>query len=253
MRRKDVEYKFWYEGTYDYLLKIIPIVNITGSRLKSGRVSGINTQLFFLLVFIIIFTLLSVMRLYFRIFTGDIRDGVFNQKEGLLPLVVRCIFGIPLFAAVVLYIRFPHLASWSYVTLPLYLRTAGIILGILSLYSIYWVHRELGKYFSSSLVIRKGHRLVRSGPYRLVRHPMYTSYLALFIAAFLITQNWLMGLSGMAVIATLMTLRIGKEEALLLEHFGAEYEHYRQTTGMFLPLTHQLVFREETKEENLFP
>ena len=210
-------------------------------------------QLFFLAVFIVVFSVLSVMRFYFRIVTGDIREGVLNRREGLLPVVARFIFGIPLFISVILYIRYPHLASWSYISLPLYLRTAGIMLAFASLYGIYRVHRELGKYFSSSLVIREGHKLVRSGPYRLVRHPMYTSYLALFMAAFLISENWLLGLSGMAVIATLMTLRISREEALLLEHFGEEYERYRQTTGMFLPLTHKLTFSKEIKEENIFP
>jgi protein-S-isoprenylcysteine O-methyltransferase Ste14 len=208
---------------------------------------------FFLIAFIVIFTFLSIMRLYFRIVTGDIRDGVFNRREGLFLFLIRCVFGIPLFAAVVLYIRFPHLASWSYWPLPLFLRYAGLVLGVFSLYGIFLVHRELGKYFSSSLVIREGHKLVCSGPYRLVRHPMYTSYLMLFVAAFLITENWLMGTSGTAVIASLMTLRIVKEEDLLLEHFGAEYERYRETTGMFLPLTHKLSLRKEAKGENIFP
>lgn len=213
----------------------------------------VEEQQFFLTAFIVLFTLLSIMRFYFRIVTGDIREGLFNQREGLIPLAARFLFGIPLFAVVILYIFFPQEASWSYIPLPLYIRTAGLPLGVLALFGIYRVHRELGKYFSSSLVIREGHKLVHSGPYRLVRHPMYTSYLILFIAAFLITQNWAIGLFGTAVIATLMTLRIGKEEALLLEHFGEEYENYRQTTGMFLPLTHKLTFRKEAKEENLYP
>jgi protein-S-isoprenylcysteine O-methyltransferase Ste14 len=212
---------------------------------------NIDSQVFFLMAFIFIFSLLSIMRLYFRIVTGDIRDGMLNRREGLLPVVVRCIFGIPLFAAVVLYIRFPDLAPWSYCSLPLYLRNAGIVLGSVALYSIYRVHVELGRYFSSSLVIRKGHRLVRSGPYRLVRHPMYTSYLMLFTAAFLISENWLIGISGTMIIASLMTLRIVKEEDLLLEYFGEEYKQYRQTTGMFLPLTHKLSFRKEPKKENI--
>lgn len=150
----------------------------------------------------------------------------------------------------VLYIRFPQLASWSYYSLPLYLRSLGLLFGFLALYSIYRVHQELGRYFSSRLVIRKGHMLVQSGPYRLVRHPMYTSYLLLFLAAFLITENWLLGFTGMAVIFSLMTLRIGREEALLWEHFGEEYERYRQTTGMFLPFTQKMIFWKEMKEEN---
>ncbi len=50
------------------------------------------------------------------------------------------------------------------------------------------------------------------------------------------TESWVIGLSGGGVIGTLMTLRIKREEALLLEHFGEEYEEYRERTGMFIPL-----------------
>lgn len=211
----------------------------------------IATNQFFLVVFIVIFTLLTIMRIYFRLVSGDFRDGLFNQREGLFLFLIRFVFGIPLFTAVTLYIGFPGLAGWLYLPLPLYLRSIGIIFGFFALYGIYRVHRELGKYFSSSLVIREGHRLVCSGPYRLVRHPMYTSYLLLFVAAFLLTENWLIGLMGMSVIASLMTLRIGKEEALLLEHFGEEYEKYRQTTGMFLPLTHKVTLFKAAGEDKL--
>lgn len=214
--------------------------------------SVIDEQRPFLIGFIVLFSLLSIVRLYFRIVTGDIREGFFNKREGLLLLVARVLLGVPLFAAVALHIFCPHEAPWSYLSLPLWIRKAGLFLGALALYGIFRVHCELGKYFSSTLVIRDGHKLVRTGPYRLVRHPMYTSYLMLFVAAFLISENWVIGLSGTAVIASLMTLRIGREEALLLEHFGEEYEQYRQTTGMFLPTLQQLSFRRETKEQGSF-
>ena len=212
---------------------------------------ALDADRFFLMSFITIFSILTVMRLYFRTVTGDIRTGFFNMREGAWPIITRSAFGTVLFVAVGLYIVYPERISWAYLNLPVALRVTGIVIGFCALYGIFLVHRELGKYFSISLVIRKGHKLVKTGPYRFVRHPMYTSYLLLFIAAFLITENWLLGSSGMAVIATLMTLRIGKEEAMLLEHFGQSYADYRQTTGMFLPMTHKLSFRKKEKEERI--
>lgn len=127
-----------------------------------------------------------------------------------------------------------------YVTLPFGVRILGIGLGYAALGIILLSHKALGRNFSSTLIIRREHRLVTSGPYRYVRHPMYSGYLLLFIAAFCISRNWLLGGCGVGVIASLMTLRIVKEEALLVERFGAAYEEYRSKTGMFIPLTHKL-------------
>ena len=84
-------------------------------------------------------------------------------------------------------------------------------------------------------MISDNQRLVVSGPYRLVRHPMYRTYVLLFLAAFLMTGNWGIGSGGLSVIAVPMTARLIKEEALLVNRFGREYETYRGRTGKFFP------------------
>jgi len=213
----------------------------------------IETQQFFRAGFIAIFTVLSIIRLYFRITTEDNRNALFSLHEGFLPIFIRFLLSIPLVSGVVSYVFFPGYAPWSYMIIPFPFRIAGLVLGSVSLYIIFLAHRELGKSFSSRLIIKKGHRLVRTGPYRLVRHPMYTSFLGLFVAAFLISENWVIGTAGASVIANLMTMRIGKEEALLTEYFKDEYVEYRQTTGMFFPLFHQMSFRKKPEEERISP
>ena len=185
--------------------------------------------------FIAVFCLLSAARLYFRLRSGAIRDRIFTSDEGALPVLLRWILGLPLVAATAAYCFTPGLWPWMYAPLPLGVRVAGVVLGLASVALIVVVHLTLGVCFSSALVLRPEHRLIRVGPYRYVRHPMYTAYLALFVAAFAMSANWVVGLSGAAVIATLMTLRLAKEEAMLLRRFGADYELYRRTTGMFLP------------------
>ncbi len=191
--------------------------------------------------FIIIFSILSMLRLYYRIKTGAIHDRVFNRNEGLIPVIIRWVIGLPLLLATGLYIFAPGIWDWMYLTpyqqaLPVAARITGMMLGYLAICMIWWVHKVLGANFSSSLVIRNGHRLIKSGPYRLVRHPMYSAYLLLFIGTGLLSANWLIGISGIGVIATLMTIRLAREEALLLARFGNEYNTYRQSTGMFIPL-----------------
>ena len=204
-------------------------------------------SIIFTAAFVIIFTFLTVMRAWFRITTGAYRDGITSRREGWRLVIIRWIFGIPLFAFVAMYIGFPGHAGWSYIPLPTPVRFAGVIISCAALYTILLVHRELGRCFSSSLVIRTDHRLVRTGPYGLVRHPMYSAYLLLFIGAFFISENWVIGVTGTAVIVTLMTLRIVREEELLCERFGDEYEQYRRSTGMFIPLRRTLLERRTAK------
>lgn len=192
------------------------------------------------IAYIAVFSALTITRLYFRIATGAIHDRVFTQKEGVLLVILRWVIGVPLLLATAAYMFAPQMGGWMYLPLPTAARMGGVLIGFAAVLGIYLVHRELGSCFSSTLVIRENHRLVRTGPYRLVRHPMYSSYLMLFTGAFLISGNWVIGICGTAVIATLMTVRLAREEALLVEKFGAEYEEYRATTGMFIPMTHKL-------------
>lgn len=188
-----------------------------------------------MIAFIVIFSTLTLIRFYYRIMSRGLKDVLLNLSEGPLLIGIRVFFSIPLFSAVASYILFPDLLPWSYISLPYFIRAAGILLGVLSIFLLYFSHRELGEYFSGKLVIKKGHALVTSGVYRFIRHPMYTAYFSLFIASFLISENWLIGLTGAAVITTLMTIRIGKEEALLLKYFEEDYENYMASTGKFLP------------------
>lgn len=203
-------------------------------------------SLFFQVSFIAIFSCLTAARLYYRLSTGAIRDGVFTRREGVFPVLLRWTLGLPLVYATVSFVFLSSggiltdTGTWMYVSLPFVLRSIGVIVGFAAVTLIVLVHRELGIYFSSTLVIRPEHRLVTTGPYRFVRHPMYSSYLLLFIGAFLVSANWVIGASGTAVIATLMTVRLTREEALLIDRFGAEYEEYRRNTGMFIPMTHRI-------------
>ena len=77
--------------------------------------------------------------------------------------------------------------------------------------------------------------MIDTGPYRWIRHPMYAAYFVLFLSAFLIAENWIIGASGTAIIGMLMTVRLKREEDILIQRFGRRYLDYRRTTGRFLP------------------
>ena len=76
--------------------------------------------------------------------------------------------------------------------------------------------------------------LVTSGPYEFVRHPMYTSLALLFVALSTISSFW--PFMVLLLIMLLFFLRITeREEAMMIEQFGAEYQAYMKRTGRFLP------------------
>lgn len=185
--------------------------------------------------FIALFTALAILRLIYRLRSGLFLERLYARGEPVVFIAARSVLGVPLLAAVFLYIFHPHACSWMYLRLPEPLRLAGFTAGVGSLVLLGWVHRVLDGGFSTGPAPRPGRPLVREGPYAWVRHPMYLSYFLLFSGAFLLSANWVIGVSGLAIIGLLMTLRLAREERLLVERYGTEYRQYRESTGRFLP------------------
>jgi protein-S-isoprenylcysteine O-methyltransferase Ste14 len=112
-------------------------------------------------------------------------------------------------------------------------------LGIVCLIAALWVffrsHAELGRNWSISLELRGNHRLVQTGIYRLIRHPMYSSFFLLGLSQLLLLPNWVGGGAGLVGAAVLYGLRIQREEKMMLENFGDEYRLYMRQTKRLVP------------------
>jgi len=176
-----------------------------------------------------------VIRLSYRIATGAFRERLYADREEWHFIALRGLFGIPLAAATALYVFDLPWAPWSFVRLAGWPRWAGAGLCLAAVALITLTHRSLDGSFSPTIRLRRHHRLVTTGPYRFVRHPMYSAYLLLFLGAFLLSANWVIGAGGVGVILTLMTLRLAEEERRLAGRFGEAWLSYRQSTGAFLP------------------
>ena len=118
---------------------------------------------------------------------------------------------------------------------PEVIRIFGIIFNILGLLFLAWIHRSLGQHWSMMLNLGEEHKLVTTGPYAKIRHPMYTYFYILSISIALISANLFVGIFGIAAWTLLYIVRIGDEEAMLLEEFGEEYQEYMNRTGRLLP------------------
>src|SRR5687767_8813757 len=130
-------------------------------------------QTFFHIVFIVVAVGFGVIRAYYHRKASQ-GEGNVEFKEGAGHVAWRRIVGIPFLAAVIVYMFRPAVFAWAEIPFPVWAQWVGVVLGLASLPLIWWVQWALGVNFSTVLHLRENHTLVTYGPYRWVRHPMYT-------------------------------------------------------------------------------
>jgi len=110
----------------------------------------------------------------------------------------------------------------------------GAALTFLGLLFSVWARLALGSNWSGTVTIKANHQLIRRGPYRFIRHPIYTGMLTALLAT-AITQRLLSGLVGFAVVFFALYRKAIREESFLSQEFGEAFVEHQQHTGMFLP------------------
>ena len=118
-------------------------------------------------------------------------------------------------------------ASFLWVLIGLSLQAACFALAV-------WARRHLGTNWSGRIEIKTGHELIRTGPYRIVRHPIYTAMLGMCIGTALV-DGQVHALIGVAMVMFAYWRKIRMEEAKLDEAFGSRYQDYRRATWRVLP------------------
>ncbi len=188
----------------------------------------------FHLGFVAVFLAFTAIRAYYHKKAGQSR-GPAEYKEGRLYTALRLIVGIPFMLSLLVYLIRPGWFTWAVLPLPVWAQWAGLILGITSLPLIVWVQLALGSNFSTTLHVRREHTLVIQGPYRWVRHPMYTVLFVHLTALLLLSANWFIGGVPLLAFALIVAGRLKYEEQVMTEKFGPAYQDYMHRTGRFLP------------------
>jgi protein-S-isoprenylcysteine O-methyltransferase Ste14 len=134
----------------------------------------------------------------------------------------------------VIYLFTPWLSFADY-RLPEVIPWMGAVFMVGALWLFYRSHTDLGENWSVTLEVRKDHRLITQGVYRLIRHPMYAAIFLFGLAQGTLLSNWLAGWSGFATFALLYLVRVPREEEMMCEHFGENYREYMEKTGRVFP------------------
>ncbi len=163
--------------------------------------------------------------------TGEKLD---RRQEGLFVLITLRLMGVAGMTGLIAYLINPACISWAAVPVPLWLRWTGVGVGLNGGLLIIWTFSTLGKNLTDTVVTRKEHTLVTTGPYRWIRHPFYVAGALAVLGNSLAAANWyLFATGGMAIL--LLAIRSRKEEENLIARFGDDYRNYAQRTGRFVP------------------
>jgi protein-S-isoprenylcysteine O-methyltransferase Ste14 len=119
----------------------------------------------------------------------------------------------------------------------LWIEALGISITAAGIAFAFWARAYLGGNWSGAVTVKVGHELVRTGPYRWVRHPIYSGMIfAMFGTA--LNRGQLRGLIAVVLLYLGFKIKSKIEESVMISTFGAQYDAYRRNTGAIVPKLH---------------
>lgn len=172
-----------------------------------------------------------VVRLYYQRKLKNIKRDVprGGQRDRIYYFLVMGGFILTLVYSVSTGLDFAHLA------LPVMVRWLGAVLAMASVALFVACHQALGRNWSGVVQLSENHSLVTHGPYRYIRHPMYTSFFSTALGLALVTANWVVAAACIGSVGLMYLARVADEERMMLQAFGSAYEAYTRKTGRLLP------------------
>ncbi len=190
--------------------------------------------LFRILLFALLAAFVAHRAYYTRKFPAAEKDTL-NRLDQTTTSRIAALISLAALISSIVYMIFPNLISWASLPLPAILRWLGVGMVLAGFALLEWSHRALAANWSDQPRITQTQQLVQTGPYRWIRHPIYTSFLLILGATLIISANWLVGLCWIVSVSLDAAVRIRFEEQALRDKFGQEYEAYLSKTGSLLP------------------
>jgi protein-S-isoprenylcysteine O-methyltransferase Ste14 len=176
--------------------------------------------------FLIFMGLMTVHRFWETLFRIERERGEVEKGWTMYVLgIVHTLVGV---IAIVEYF-------WLKRRLNYYVSLTGLILFTVAFLGRAWAVRTLGRYHSVHIEIREDQPLIKSGPYRYVRHPIYLCVILELLGFPLIPNSYFALLVALFVYVPILILRLFLEERALLKKFGEEYVEYKKKVPCIFP------------------
>jgi len=130
--------------------------------------------------------------------------------------------------------KLPYPMNLMLISRAEWMLVAGIAICVFGLFVTIWARRTLAGNWSSDVTFKEGHELIKTGPYRFVRHPIYTGLLLMCLGT-AIEIGRLRGFIALAVMAIGFWIKLKQEERLMLQHFPDQYPAYRKNVKALVP------------------
>ena len=134
-------------------------------------------------------------------------------------------------------LAFPRLGPpWNRTLIPQaeWVLAIGTAICVFGLYMTLWARWTLAGNWSSDVTFKQGHELIKTGPYRFTRHPIYTWLLVMCLGT-AIDIGQLRGAIGLVVVGIGFWIKLNQEERLMLLHFPNEYPAYQKRVKALVP------------------
>jgi protein-S-isoprenylcysteine O-methyltransferase Ste14 len=147
-------------------------------------------------------------------------------------MLIKCIITIPF---LILYLI--GFIDFAFVNINNYIRIfLGLPIIFLGFLLFIWAHYHLGKNWNAIVhKVSKPSTLITSGPYKYIRHPIYSASFITIIGFGILSANYIIFLITFCLFLILYAIRIPKEEKALIKHFKKEYIIYMKNTGRLFP------------------
>ncbi|MFZ1518492.1 MAG: isoprenylcysteine carboxylmethyltransferase family protein [Ignavibacteriaceae bacterium] len=158
--------------------------------------------------------------------------GVFKDKPKTylqtLPLILSTV------TLVILIISLFRIGTLEYKDDYQLLRIVGLVFYLIFSWIQIWATKVLGDNYSQDIAIKKDHKLITSGPFKIIRHPQYLSQFLLDLGAAAATLSFILAPIALIQIPFLF-MRASLEDKILEKHFGENFRNYKKQSGMIFP------------------